>query len=152
MLNTPFDVTRIAVTNPAIADAVVVQPREVLIDGKGPGTVSLIVWGANDRRQHDVVVDPGDHASADVSKSSSRVKTSAAMNEESIILTGSVSSNAIMLRAGEIADGCRQDRCHQHAAASRRLESQQVLLQVRVAEVNRRAIKELGVSFFVNAS
>ena len=46
VLATAFDITRIAVTNPAIADAVVVQPREVLIDGKSAGTVSLIVWGA----------------------------------------------------------------------------------------------------------
>ena len=37
VLTTDFDVTRIAVTNPAIADAVVVQPREILIDGKAPG-------------------------------------------------------------------------------------------------------------------
>ena len=42
---TDFDITRIAVTDPAIADAVVVAPREVLIDGKSPGTVSLISWG-----------------------------------------------------------------------------------------------------------
>ena len=41
---TDFDVTRIAVTNPDVADAVVVQPREILIDGKKAGTVSLIVW------------------------------------------------------------------------------------------------------------
>ena len=53
VLTTPFDVTRIAVTNPAVADAVVVQPREMLIDGKSAGTVSLIVWGANERRQYD---------------------------------------------------------------------------------------------------
>ena len=52
VLNTPFDVTRIAVTNPAVADAVVVQPREVLIDGKSAGTVSLIVWGGDERRQY----------------------------------------------------------------------------------------------------
>ena len=52
VLNTPFDVTRIAVTNPAVADAVVVQPREVLIDGKSAGTVSLIVWGGQQRRQY----------------------------------------------------------------------------------------------------
>ena len=45
VLLTDFDITRIAVTNPAIADAVVVRPREVLVDGKGAGTVSLIVWG-----------------------------------------------------------------------------------------------------------
>ncbi|MGH9328959.1 MAG: pilus assembly protein N-terminal domain-containing protein, partial [Vicinamibacterales bacterium] len=38
VLMTDFDITRIAVTNPAVADAVVVQPREVLIDGKAPGT------------------------------------------------------------------------------------------------------------------
>ena len=59
VLTTAFDITRIAVTNPAIADAVVVQPREVLIDGKSAGTVSLIVWGAGQRVQYDVVVDPG---------------------------------------------------------------------------------------------
>lgn len=45
VLLTEFDITRIAVTNPAVADAVVVKPREILVDGKGAGTVSLIVWG-----------------------------------------------------------------------------------------------------------
>ena len=33
VLATDFDITRIAITNPATADAVVVQPREILIDG-----------------------------------------------------------------------------------------------------------------------
>src|SRR6478736_2313241 len=55
---TDFDVTRIAITNPDIADAVVVQPREILVDGKKSGTVSLIVWGKETRRQYDVVVEP----------------------------------------------------------------------------------------------
>src|SRR5438046_200329 len=58
VLTTDFDVTRIAVTNPAIADATVVQPREILIDGKGAGTISLIVWGADRRVQYDVIVQP----------------------------------------------------------------------------------------------
>ena len=58
VLTVDFDVTRIAVTNPAIADATVVTPREVLIDGKGPGTVSLILWGGARRTQYDVVVEP----------------------------------------------------------------------------------------------
>ena len=58
VLSTDFDITRIAVTNPTVADAVVVQPREILIDGKAPGTVSLIIWGAGgSRKQYDVVVD-----------------------------------------------------------------------------------------------
>src|SRR5258705_9797041 len=58
VLTTDFDITRIAVTNPAVADATVVQPREILIDGKAAGTVSLIVWGAIERKQYDLVVEP----------------------------------------------------------------------------------------------
>src|SRR5262249_42121315 len=50
VLPTEFDVTRIAITNPTVADATVVQPREILIDGKAPGTISLIVWGGGGRR------------------------------------------------------------------------------------------------------
>src|SRR6186713_769535 len=57
VLNTDVDVTRIAITNPAVADAVVVAPREILIDGKAAGTVSLIVWGPGSRVQYDVVVE-----------------------------------------------------------------------------------------------
>ena len=34
VLTTDFDVSRIALTNPAVADATVVAPREILIDGK----------------------------------------------------------------------------------------------------------------------
>src|SRR5262249_50221412 len=59
VLTTDFDVTRIAITNPAVADALVVMPREILIDGKSPGTVSLVLWGTNRRVQYDVVVVPG---------------------------------------------------------------------------------------------
>src|SRR5436190_18329180 len=105
VLNTTFDITRIAVTNPAVADATVVAPREILIDGKSAGTVSLIVWGAQERRQYDVVVDPGVTALQQTFQQLFPGEDiRAAMNDESVILTGSVSSNDVMLRAGEIAD------------------------------------------------
>src|SRR3954447_3472871 len=58
VLTTNFDITRIPVTNAAVADATVVQPREILIDGKAAGTISLIVSGATERRQYDLVVEP----------------------------------------------------------------------------------------------
>ncbi|HJZ77045.1 MAG TPA: type II and III secretion system protein family protein [Vicinamibacterales bacterium] len=154
---TAFDITRIAVTNPAVADATVVQPREVLVDGKAAGTVSLIVWGAHERHQYDVVVDQGVTALQQTfQKLFPGEDIRVALNDESIILTGSVSSNTVMLRAGEIAQGT-SSKAHivnllQLPGGS---ESQQVMLQVRVAEVNRRAVQELGVNFFstrVNAT
>lgn len=148
VLNTPFDVTRIAVTNPAVADALVVQPREVLIDGRTAGTVSLIVWGTGEHRQYDVVVDPG---VTGLQQTLQRLfpgeDIRVSMNEESIILTGHVSSNGVMLRAGEIAQGTSSKisviNLLQLPSGS---ESQQVMLQVRIAEVNRTALENLGAA------
>jgi pilus assembly protein CpaC len=151
VLTAEFDVTRIAVTNPAIADAVVVQPREVLIDGRAAGTVSLIVWGAgNNRRQYDVVVEPG------VSTLQQRLQAlfpgediQVSANEDAIILSGRVSSNSVSLRVAEIASAtaskARVVNLLQLPGGS---ESQQVLLQVRFAEVSRRALTEFGVNLF----
>ncbi len=150
VLTTDFDVARIAVTNPAVADANVVQPREILIDSKSPGTISLIIWGADRRAQYDLVIDPG------VTTLQQQLQAlfpgeniQVGVSDEAIILSGRVSSNPVMLRAGEIAKASSSKlkviNMLQLPGGS---ESQQVLLQVRFAEVNRRAIRELGVSWF----
>ena len=152
VLTTDFEITRIAITNPAIADAVVVQPREVLVDGKATGTVSLIVWGTTERRQYDVVVEPP------VTTLEQRLQSlfpgediRVTANDEAIILSGRVSSNTVSLRAEEIAAAtaakAKVVNLLQLPGGS---ESQQVLLQVRVAEVSRQALRELGVNFFTS--
>jgi len=154
VLTSDFDITRLAVTNPAIADAVVVEPRQVLIDGKSGGTVSLIIWGASQRKQYDVVVDAGvstlqQHLQALFPGEDIRVS----VNDEALTLLGRVSSTAVMLKAAEIAQATASK-----AKVINMLElpgaagSQQVMLQVRFAEVNRRAIQELGASLFTGAT
>jgi pilus assembly protein CpaC len=150
VLMTDFDITRIAVTDPAIADGTVVQPREVLVDGKTPGTVSLIIWGTTLRRQYDIVVEPG------VSTLEQRLQAlfpneqvRVTVTGDAVILAGRVSSNDVSLRIAEIAEATASK-----AKIVNLLQlpggsgSQQVLLKVRFAEVSRRAIKELGVSLF----
>jgi pilus assembly protein CpaC len=152
VLTTDFDIQRIAITNPAIADATVVQPREILIDGKAPGTISLIVWGPTSRAQYDLVVEqPVTSLQQNLQMLFPGEDIQVSTSEDSTILNGQVSSTNIMLRAGEIA---------QASAAKRAVinllqvpggnESQQVLLQVRFAEVNRRVLKELGASLFLS--
>ncbi len=153
VVTTAFDITRIAVTNPAVADAVVVQPREILVDGKGTGTVSLIVWGTTERRQFDVVVEPG------VSTLEQRLQAlfpgediRVGGADDAIVLSGSVSSNAVMLRAGEIAAAsASKAKVINMLTLPSGSPSQQVMLQVRFAEVNRRAVQELGASFVSTA-
>ncbi len=149
---TDFDVTRIAITIPEVADAVVVQPREILVDGKKPGTVSLIVWGADTRRQYDIVVEPA------VTALEQHLQTlfpgeaiAVSVSDEAIILSGMVSSTAVMLRAGEIAtSSSAKSKVINMLQVPGGSQSQQVMLQVRFAEVNRKVLTELGVNLFAN--
>ena len=154
VLATDFDVTRIAITNPAVADAVVVAPREILIDGKAPGTVSLIVWGGGSRTQYDLVVEQGvttleQHLRALFPGEDIAVST----NEGATILAGRVSSTKVMLRAAEIAAASMPKmqviNLLQVPGGS---DSQQVMLQVRFAEVNRKKLTEAGLALFVQRS
>ena len=150
VLTTEFDVTRIAVTNPAIADAVVVQPREILIDGKAPGTISLIVWGGNQRVQYDLVVEqPITALEQQLHQLFPAETIQVAINADAIILSGRVSSTEVMLRAAEVAKASNpKANVINMMTVPGGAGSQQVMLQVRFAEVNRRAITELGASFF----
>src|SRR4029434_1854559 len=104
VLRTDFEIVRIAVTNPAVADATVVQGREILIDGKSPGTVSLIVWGPVDRKHYALVVEPAITTLQQQLRAlfpGEEIAVSA--TDEAIILSGAVSSNNVSLRAAEIA-------------------------------------------------
>ncbi len=53
-----IDIRRFSFTNVTVADGTVVSPRELLIDGKAAGTISLIVWGDTRRVQYELVVEP----------------------------------------------------------------------------------------------
>jgi pilus assembly protein CpaC len=149
-LQTDFDITRIAVTNPAVADATVVAPREVLIDGKTSGTISLIMWGANQRVQYDLVVDPGVGALQQQLRGLFPGEDiNVTVNDEATTLSGSVSSNAVMLKAGEIAEKTSaKSKVINLLRVPGGIESQQVMLQVRFAEVNRNVLTEVGVNLF----
>jgi Flp pilus assembly secretin CpaC len=59
ILTTDFDIKSVTLTNPAIADATALSPRELLIDGKAPGTISLFVLGDVRRVHYELIVEPG---------------------------------------------------------------------------------------------
>jgi len=155
VLNTDFDVRRIAITNPTIADATAVQPREILIDAKTAGTVSLILWGVGgERTQYDVVVQPA------ITALQQRLQElfpgediQVSVNDDALVLSGRVSATNVMLKAGEIAQASSSKvKVINMLQLPGGLDSQQVMLQVRFAEVNRRALRELGVSLFTGAT
>ena len=151
---TDFDVTRIAVTNPAIADAVVVAPREILIDGKAPGTISLIVWGNGTRVQYDLIVEqPVSTLEQHLRSLFPGEDISVSTNDGATILAGRVSSTKVMLRAAEIATASMpKSQVINLLQVPGGSESQQVMLQVRFAEVNRKKVLEAGLNLFARST
>ena len=154
-LSTEFDVKGYSINDPEVADLIVKGPRELLLNGKKPGTISMIIWGDGGTRIH--------HEVAVVNAVTPLEQTLLALfpgedirityTEGSVILSGRVSSNAVHLRAAEVAQASAPK-----LTVLNMLQlpggggSQQVLLQVRFAEVNRRAISELGVNPFTTRS
>jgi pilus assembly protein CpaC len=73
--------------------------------------------------------------------------------DEALILSGSVSSTATMLKAGEIARlSSSKSKVVNLLQLPGATQSQQVMLQVRFAEINRHALTEMGVSLFTGAT
>ena len=64
-------ITRVSLSTPDVADALVTTPYEVLIHGKAPGTISMMVWGDNGRiKTYDVAVRPRSELSSTLSSRS----------------------------------------------------------------------------------
>lgn len=150
VVETTFDITRIAVTNPTVADAVVVRPREILVDGKAAGTISLIVWGDDQRTQYDVVVEqPVSALEQQLHQLFPGENIQTGVSADAVVLSGTVSSTQVMLRAADIARAVApKANVINMLQVPGAADSQQVMLQVRFAEVNRRALTDLGTSFF----
>ena len=152
VLVTDFDIVRFSITDPEVADASVVQPREVLIDGRAPGTISMILWGPGVRRQYDIVVEPG------ISTLEQQLRAlfpgediRLSYSNEALVLSGQVSNTDVMLRVGEIATASSSDtRIINLLQVPGGDISQQVMLQVRFAEINRSRLYEAGLAFFTN--
>jgi Flp pilus assembly secretin CpaC len=52
VLRLPKRATRVSVTQPQIAEAVVVAPDQILLNGKAVGTTSLVVWFETELRSN----------------------------------------------------------------------------------------------------
>ncbi len=50
VLDHPDEIRRIAIADDAVADAIVISTREMLINGKAPGLTSMVIWSRSGDR------------------------------------------------------------------------------------------------------
>ena len=142
-------IAKAMIGNEAIADIFPISDRSIYVLGKAFGTTSLTLYDRDNNVMAvmDVAVGPDVTGLRDqVSALMPDEDIDARISNESIVLSGTVSSAGAADRAMQLARAYAGDKVVNLLSLG---GSQQVMLEVRFAEVNRNVGKDLGVrSFF----
>ena len=152
LINTTERLKRISVTDPSIASALPITSTQILVHGRAPGEVSLLIWDELERsRSFDLRVDVDVSAAAEEEH---RVfpdeQISVTPSRAAIVLSGHVSTEDVAKRAGELASAYSPRVVNVLTFGP--VGAQEVLLQVKFAEVDRSALTQLGVNFISNGA
>lgn len=146
LLDVPFEVKRVSVGNPDTADVVVLSPHQLYVLGKALGVTNLLVQGDE---HHQMILDVAVEPDLTLLKeklhellSGERIEVFSA--QEGILLKGEVSSASVLSTALSIAEPFAPGKVVNLLQVG---GLQQVLLEVKVAEVSRTALNRLGVNF-----
>ncbi len=148
LINTTERLKRISVTDPAVAYATVISPTQILVHGKAPGEVSLLIWDELERsRSFDLRVDVDVSACAEEEH---RVfpdeRITVTPSRSAIVLSGHVSTEDVAKRAGLLADAYSKNVVNVLTFGP--VGAQEVLLQVKFVEVDRSAMTQFGLNLF----
>jgi pilus assembly protein CpaC len=148
LINTTEQIKRISVTDPGVADPVVIAPTQILVHGKAPGEVSLIIWDELERsRSFDLRVDVDVSACAEEEH---RVfpdeQIAVTPSRSAIVLSGHVTTEDVAKRAGELAAAYSKNVVNVLTFGP--VGAQEVLLEVKFAEVDRSALTQMGINVF----
>ena len=148
-LRLPSAVRDVIVGSPAIADVVVRSPTQLFLVGKKTGDTNVFLLDGTGKiiERFEITVHPDTdsvkQALASLLPGEPIDVTGAG---SSIVLSGSVSSDGVIQRANQIATKFVEDAT-QIVNMLRIANEQQVMLRVRVAEVSKTAIKNLGIDW-----
>lgn len=152
LLTFASDVKQVAASEPKIADVVVISPREVMINAKGPGRATVVIWetGAPAARYEiDVVPDnfEFDQFREQVRRDIPNSHIEVTGKGETLVLTGTVASSEDSKRAAGLAQS-RAKTVVNLLKAPPDPELRQILLQVKFASIDRVALQQVGFNLF----
>ena len=148
LINTTERLKRVSVTDPSVADALVVTPTQVLVNGLAPGEVSLLIWDELERsRSFDLRVDVDiTAASEEMHKLFPNEEISVSPSRNAIVLSGHVTTEDVAKHAGSLASAYSKNVVNVLTFGP--VGAQEVLLEVKFAEVDRTAMTQLGINLF----
>ncbi|AXQ92579.1 type II and III secretion system protein family protein [Cereibacter azotoformans] len=142
----PF--AELSIANPGIADISTLSETSIYVLGKAPGRTTLTLLGADGRLISNVDV----HVTPDVAEFKERLRQilpgeniEVRTANDGIVLSGTVSSAERLDRALDLANRYAPDRVSNLMSVG---GTQQVMLKVRFAEMQRSVAKSLGSSIY----
>src|SRR5580704_3093990 len=146
VITSPTRVKRVSLADPTIAEVVVVSPTQVIVNGKTPGGVSLILWDEADQSQtFEVSVD------IDVLGLSQKIHevfpsepVQIETSKDVVMLSGRISSSAVADKILEVVKNSTP-KVTSLMEVPTPLPGE-ILLEVKFAEVNKVAISQFGVN------
>jgi len=146
LINTTERLKRVSVTDPAVADAIVVTPTQVLVNGLSPGEVSLLIWDELERsRSFDLRVDVDiTAATEEMHRLFPDERITVTPSRSAIVLSGHVTTEDVSKHAGLLASAYSKNVVNVLTFGP--VGAEEVLLEVKFAEVDRSAITQLGIN------
>ena len=153
VINFDRPIGRFSISNPEIAEAVMVRPDQVLVNGKAFGQVNFIAWEKADSKF--IVFDVFVRANLSLIDSQIRalfprddIRLSQANG--SVVLSGTVNDPATVAQADSVVQAAGFKTVNMLASPVKNIT--QIQLQIRVAEVSRNKLKDFGTSFAYQGS
>lgn len=149
VISTPVRIKRVSIADPAIIDAIIIKPTQILLNGKVPGGVSLVLWDEADQSQtFEVFVD------LDILGLSQKIREvfpeepiRVEASKDVVMLSGRASSKAVADKILQIVTAATP-KVISLMEAPAAPTSGEILLEVKIAEVNRSALDQLGINLF----
>ena len=174
LLNLNKPAARISVANPAIAEFLLLSPRQLQLNGIALGTTTLIVWEKGESKPIFFDVKVGGDASsieAMIHELSPNDNINVEFAHDTVVLTGKATNEQTVKKAVEIAaayspgssvtttitekEGIKTTKTDTSAKVINHIiidHPNQVLLQVKVAQVDKTSLKKLGISAMIKGN
>lgn len=152
LINTTERLRRVSVTDDTVAYVSVVTPTQIMVHGRAPGEVSLLIWDELERsRSFDLRVDVDVSAASEEERNvfpDEQIKVTP--SRSAIVLSGHVSTEDVAKRAGMIAEAYSHNVVNVLTFGP--VGAQEVLLEVKFAEVDRSVLSQLGINLFTTGA
>lgn len=150
LISSPTRIKTVSIADPNIAEAIVVSPNQIQINGKAAGGDSLLIWDENGQSQaFDISVD------IDILGLSEKIheifpseQVQIETFNDVVLVSGRVSSPLVADKIMEVVKSAAPKVAS--AIEVPAPSTPEVALQVRFADVNRTAISQLGANFLRN--